>query len=76
MTYVASGQQPMSRRVGVNPMQRVLDLLTPVLGRSEAVVWLYARNQTLGRQRPIELLAAGDTTAVLEEATRLSQERP
>lgn len=53
-------------------LQYVLDLIAEVFDDEGGVMWLHARNRTLGGERPLDLLASGRTDEVIELLDRLA----
>lgn len=52
----------------MTPMQEVVLVLSATYTSEGVATWLAGRNKKLEDERPIELLAAGDSTRVLEAA--------
>lgn len=53
-------------------LQYVVKLLREVYDREGAEIWLHGRKRSLGAQRPVDLLAAGEYEAVWEAIERLT----
>ena len=53
-------------------LQYVLDLVGEVFDDEGGVMWLHARNRTLGGERPLNLLAQGRTDEVIDLLDRIA----
>jgi tRNA-dihydrouridine synthase len=53
-------------------LQYVLDLMKEVYDADGCMLWLHARNRSLGGKRPLDLMAAGQTDDVIEYLDRLA----
>lgn len=53
-------------------LQYVLDLLGELFDAEGTLLWLHARNRTLGGERPLDLLAAGRADEVIALLDRLA----
>lgn len=53
-------------------LQYVLDLLAELFDTEGSLMWLHARNRTLGGERPLDLLAEGRSDEVIHLLDRLA----
>lgn len=53
-------------------LQYVLDLLGEIFDAEGSLLWLHARNRTLGGERPLDLLSRGGTDEVIAVLDRLA----
>lgn len=53
-------------------LQYVLNLLGEVFDTEGSLMWLHARNRTLGGERPLDLLGSGRTDEVIDVLDRLA----